>query len=219
MAIMTTSFETFGLNVSHAWESCAATVVDSIRNIRDRYEVERQKISTLTREKLSPEQAYLVDRIASAIPEVFVALSSLWGSLLTIPALGVSWGLKIEPLIPIIKTVLNGDMSPNALGDGLRHSLDNFDRMFERVIVPSLFVAFVVDSIYSFTVGWLAQDFGRMLHGTAIALPGAFLTLRYMLAQRTAELSTEAPALSLLPTESNALSGAFSEGARVDSYL
>jgi len=184
-----TSIESFGHSVSHAWESCTETVVTSCTHIRDGFEAGREKIVKLARDRLSENQAYVVERIVGAVPEIFVAISSLWAGLLTIPALLVSWGRKIEPMIPLVHTILKGDMSPLALGTGIRQSLDNFDRMFERVIVPSLFVAFTVDTIFSFTVGWLAQDWGKMLHGSTIAMPGAFLALRYMLHQHTLEMA------------------------------
>jgi hypothetical protein len=175
------SFEYFGLTVSHAWESCTKAVVTSCANICDGYEAGKQQIVTLAQEKLSRNQAYLVERVLSAVPEVFVALSSLWAGILTIPALLVSWGRKVEPMTPVIQTIIGENVSSQTLGDSVARSLDNLNQMLERVTPPSLFVAFVVDAIYSFAVGWLAQDWSRMLHGTAISMPGAYLALRYML--------------------------------------
>ena len=187
MNCITSSFETFGHHVSHMWESCSGAVVSSAKQISNGYEAGKQKIVDLSREHLPESAAYVVERITSAIPEVFVALSSLWAGFLTIPALIVSWGRKIEPILPMLKPFLKGDLTVDGLGKGMRLTLDGFDRMFERVVVPSLLVAFAVDTVYSFVVGWVAQDWGTMLHASAIAFPGFFLTLRYMLSQKTQE--------------------------------
>lgn len=184
---ITAAFENFGHRVSHAWQSCGEVVEESCSAVSEAYEHGRQHVVLLAREKLPVDLAYVVERVSTAIPEAFVALAALWNGILTIPALLLSWGRKVDPMLPIIRTILKGDMSAKGLGEGIRHSLDNLDRMFERVLVPSLFVALLVDTVYSFAVGWLAQDWGKMLHGTAIALPGLFLTYRYMMWQRTLE--------------------------------
>jgi hypothetical protein len=187
MSCIASSFEAFGHQVSHMWESCSGVVVSSAKQISIEYEAGKEKIVGLAREHLPESAAYVVERITSAVPEVFVALSSLWAGFLTIPALLVSWGRKIEPMLPMLKPFLKGDLTVDGLGKGLRLTLDGFDRMFERVVVPSLLVAFAVDTVFSFAIGWLAQDWGTMLHASAIAFPGFFLTLRYMLNQKAQE--------------------------------
>ncbi len=189
---ITATFENFGHNVSHAWESCASVVTTTCQQIGETYESGRQRLVQFTSKEISPDVAYVVERISLAVPEVFVALASLWNGILTIPALIVSWGRKVEPILPFIRSVLRGDMTSKGLGDGLRDSLDNMNRMFERVLVPSLFVAFLVDTVYSFAMGWIAQDWKAMLHSTAISLPGLFLTFRYMALQRVRDQEAEA---------------------------
>lgn len=180
----TESVVAFGHNISQAWEVCTEAVVASYKKISDEYESVRQGIIVIAREKLHGDLAYLVEKIASAIPEIFIALSALWASVLTVPTLLVSLWRYMKPLSPMMNTVWSGDMTSTGLGEGIRRSLDNCNRVFEEAIVPALFVAFVADSVYSFTIGWLSQDCGQMLHATAIAVPGAFLTFRYMMHQR-----------------------------------
>ena len=193
MKIITTSVENFGHTMSHAWESCTAAVTESCRNIGDAYETGRQRVVHIAQEKLSPQIAYIVERISLAVPEVFVALAALWGRFLTLPAMLLSYGRMIEPLLPVIQTVLRGDMSAKGLGDSLRNTLDNFERIFEKVGVPAIFVACLVDTVFSVAVGWLAHDWGRFLHGTAIALPGLWVSLQYMLYQHRKEQHLELP--------------------------
>ena len=84
-------------------------------------------------------------------------------------------------MLPLIQNVFQERLSSGDLGDGCKKMLDGFDDMFENTLVPALFVALTVDTVYSFVVGWLSADWGLMVHGTAIALPGAFLAARHML--------------------------------------
>ena len=176
-------------------------VQHSCDEIARAYETEKQKAVKLTRDTCSPEVARVVEKIIGAIPEIFVALSSLLGGVLTIPALAISWGRKMVPMCPMMETALRGDFSSKGIGDSIILSMKNFDELFERAIVPSLLVAFTVDAVYSFAIGWIASDFGLMLHGTAIALPGACLALRHLMQQNEREApstsSREAVALSL----------------------
>lgn len=181
MSIITRSFETIGGGISHVCTSCATAVQETCTNIGVAYEAGRQKVVQLARDKLTEDQAVLVDKISKAIPEVFVALAALFGNLLAIPGLIVAYARKIVPLLPIIRTVLKGEMTPEALGNAMGATLANFDQMFEELLVPALFVAFTVDMVYSFAVGWITHDLGKMLWGSAISFPATFLALRHML--------------------------------------
>lgn len=193
---ITESFQSFEREVTHAWGCCATAIHHSCDNISEAYETGKRRVVQLAYEHLPEVHADIIRRILDAIPEVFLALSSFVGGVVTLPALVISYVRKCEALVPIIKTVINGDMSGKALGEALEASLHNFDEMFERVLVPSLLVAFTVDAIYCFAMGWLAHDWSKMLHGTVIAVPGAFLALRHILQQRHTQPAQPLPPLA-----------------------
>ena len=122
----------------------------------------------------------LVERVSMAVPETFAALASLVGGVVTLPASLISWGGKISPMLPLIQNVLLGKVSKEDLGDGCKKLLDGWNDIYENTLIPALFVALTVDTIFSFAMGWIFWDFERMLHASTIALPGAFLAAQQM---------------------------------------
>ena len=180
-------------NVSHAVTSCAHSVEGAYSTVSTGYLEGRRKIVRITADHCSPKLAYIVDKMIGAVPEIFVALVSLTGGVLTMPAWAVSLGRKafaFTPLLPTAKKFLHGEMTPNDLGEGILNSVTKFGQLFDNALVPALLVAFTVDTIYAFTVGWLAGDYALMLHGTAIAFPGAFLAGAYLWQKASHELDT-----------------------------
>jgi hypothetical protein len=150
----------------------------------DRCEQVRVSVVRSAYEHLPESYAYLVDRITKAVPETFAAIGAIFGGILVVPALLISWGRKIEPAMPSIMNVLRGEFSSEQLIGGLQRTLQNFKDMFDRCLVPAFFVAISVDTIASFVFGYLTMDLGRMLHASTIALPGALLAAAYMLNQK-----------------------------------
>lgn len=163
-------------------QTCAAGVSEAFTECGRGIEQARQQLVVVSYERCPEKLAILIEKVSMAVPETFVAIASLVGGILSLPALLISWGRKIGPMLPLIQNVLQGKLSSEDLGDGCKKMLDGFDDMFEKTLVPALFVALTVDTIYSFVVGWFFADWSQMLHATAIALPGAFLAARYMLA-------------------------------------
>lgn len=126
--------------------------------------------------------AIIIERISTAIPETFVALASLVGGVVALPALLLSWGRKIAPMLPILRDVFQGNFTEAELGSGCKRLMDGCSDLYERTLIPALFVALTVDALFSFAMGWFLWDLERMLHATAIALPGACLAAQHMLA-------------------------------------
>lgn len=163
-------------------QTCAAGVSEAFTDCGKGIEQARQQLVVASYDSCPNHLAVLIERVSMAVPETFVAIASLVGGILSLPALLVSWGRKVAPMLPLIQNVFQGKLSSQDLGDGCKKMLDGFDDMFEKTLVPALFVALSVDTIYSFVVGWLSADWGLMLHATAIALPGALLAARHMMA-------------------------------------
>jgi hypothetical protein len=164
-----------------AWDTCVRFANESYITASRVMKSAQRKVSLFAEHRCSPPLAHVVERVSQAVPETFIALSALWGGILIVPALLLSTARKITPIMPFLKTMAQGRYTKEALGESLLQSMNNLDEMFERVIVPSLFVACAVDATFSFAVGWLGGDWGRMLHGTAIAFPAACLALRHLM--------------------------------------
>ena len=162
-------------------QTCASGVSEAFTECGRGVEQARVQLVVASYDRCPRGLALLIEKVSVAVPETFVAIASLVGGVLSLPALLISWGRKVAPMLPLIQNVFQGKLSSPDLGDGCKKMLDGFDDMFEKTLVPALFVALTVDTIYSFVVGWLAADWGLMLHATAIALPGAFLAARHML--------------------------------------
>jgi len=138
-----------------------------------------------------PEQyARIVDRISQTVPEVIAGVCYITGAM-TIPAFFLSWARKVYPLLPVARCILNPEIDTNELAEKIKQSLQNLEQLFDRVIVPALFICLVADTVFSFAVGWLTQDWQRLLHGTVVALPGAFLAFKYMWDQVSREIKDE----------------------------
>ena len=171
-----TSFDAIKVAAGHSREFVGRIAVH-IEEVRD-------QAVTYSRAHLPENYAYLIERIGNALPEVFAALGSVFGGIFVLPALVVSFGRKIEPSMPIIMNVLKGEFSSEQLVEGLQKTFSDLTEMFDRCMVPAFFVAMLVDSVASFTLGYLTMDLGKMLHASTIALPGACLAAAYMLNQK-----------------------------------
>jgi hypothetical protein len=161
-------------------KSCASGVNEAFTECVTNIEQAREGFVRASYEKCPTPLAIVIEKVSMAVPETFVALASLVGGIVTLPALLLSCGRKVFPMVPLLQNIMQGRLSTQDLGNGCRQALDGFNDMFEKTLVPALFVALTVDTIYSFVVGWLTADWGGMLHATAIALPGAFLAARHM---------------------------------------
>ena len=176
----TTPLENFTMNLSHVWSSCVTAVENTVHVISEVYEDGCQRISTLSHEKLSKDVAYVVDRIMSAVPEVFIALSALYGGFLTVPALLLSLGRTGIHFWPLMKSAYKGELDPDKIGNRVVSGFKGVGGMFETNLVPAMFVAFTVDSVVSLALGFFAHNWGRMLHFSALSLPGAYLSFQYL---------------------------------------
>lgn len=188
----TTPLENFTQNLSHAWSSCVTTVENTAQTISEAYEDGRKHISALSQKNLPKNISYIVDRIMLAVPEVFIALSALAGGLLTVPALLLSLGRTGIHFWPLLKSACKGELDPDKIGNRVVGGLKGLGEMFETNLVPALLVAFTVDSIFSLALGFFAHNWSRMVHFSAIALPGVYLSLQYLRHQMEQELPVPA---------------------------
>ena len=162
-------------------QTSASEVSQTFATYANKVERARKQFVAASYDHCPAPMAIIIERISTAIPETFVALASLVGGVVALPALLVSWGRKIFPMLPLVKAVLQGNLSEAELGNGCKKMLEGFGELYERTLIPALFVALAIDTIFSFTLGWIFWDFERMLHATAIALPGACLAAQHML--------------------------------------
>lgn len=192
MAIPRTSAHDPFQDSFHTVQETVGNVKGYVGRIKDQFNGVRNTVVNFADSKLPESYAYLVRRIADAVPEVFAALGAFFGGILVLPALAVSWGRKIEPSMPLIMKALHGQFSSEQLADGLEQTIKNFKVMFDRCLVPAFFVAMTIDTVASFIIGYATFDLSRMLHATTIALPGALLAAAYMLKQKEEEDSAAA---------------------------
>lgn len=175
------SLESFGREVSHAWDSCTTALQTTCSDISEAYELGKQKIVQLAREKLPEVYVDIVERILNAIPDVFVALAALFGgSVLVIPTLIVGFVRRIPPMMPIIQTIFKGQLTAASMGKAMEETLKNFGKMFDENIAPALLVASSAYTLYCFTMGMLFQGWRLMLMGTIFAIPVAWLSLTHI---------------------------------------
>jgi hypothetical protein len=152
--------------------------------VNEEFETGRQRVVEYAYQKLPEPCAYIVDKVSKAVPDVFAALAAVIGGIVVFPALIINWGRKIPPAMPLIMSVFRGNFEGDKLADGIDKTWQNFKKMFDETLVPAFFVAMLVDTIFSYVVGYLCFDLGRALYATTIGLPGVCLAVVYMLQQQ-----------------------------------
>ena len=155
------------------------TVENTCNHAIEAFETGRSAVVNIAKKKLPAGYANIIERISHAVPEALCALCSFTG-ILTAPACFLSMGRKCIPLLPLVKTLLRGEMSKDDLGQAAVETVENLKYMFENVIVPALLVYFVVDAAFAFSIGWLTFNFAKMLYASAVAVPAAWLVFSHM---------------------------------------
>jgi hypothetical protein len=155
----------------------------SYNEIVEKFEDARSSFERWSSEKLPEPYAYLAMRISRAVPEVFAGLGAIFGGIFILPSLIASWYM-MRPLSHIAKCLLHGEFSTEQLVAAAKRTWADFEEEFQNSLVPAVFVALSVDAVVSLTIGYLTMDFGRVLHATTVAGPGAILACVYLMGQK-----------------------------------
>jgi hypothetical protein len=182
LAYLLLSCQTGNIMSNKFSEMCTAgyhKVVNTYNVVADAFEDGRSAVVQAAQRNLPAGYANIIERISRAVPEALCAMCSFTG-ILTAPAAFLSMGKKCIPLLPIIKTLLRGELNKDSLGQAAVESISNMKDMFENLILPALLVYFVVDATLAFGAGMLTFNFAKMLYASTVAVPAAWLAFSHM---------------------------------------